>query len=327
MSETDREHLKVFAGRAGLDLAESMCTFLDIPLGQGRIEPFPDGELFVKVEEDVRGRDCFVVQSTCDPVNAHLMELLIYTDCLRRASAKRITAVIPYFGYARQDRKDEGRVPITAKLVANLIAAAGADRVLCMDLHAAQIQGFFDIPVDHLTAAPVLLEYFDDHREELGDLVVVSPDVGNVKVANMYAGHLGAELAIIDKRRRSGVDVVTRNVVGEVARRTVLMIDDMITTGGTLCEAATILMENGATDVICAATHPVLVGPAVERIANAPISRVVITDTIPNRGRFEGIEDKLVRLSVGRLFGEAVHRIHHDMSVSALFQEAVGTKR
>jgi ribose-phosphate pyrophosphokinase len=304
-----------------------MCSFLEIPLAQGRTEPFPDGELLVKVDEDVRGRDCYVVQSTCDPVNANLMELLIYIDCLRRASAKRITAVIPYFGYARQDRKDEGRVPITAKLVANLIAAAGADRVLCMDLHAAQIQGFFDIPVDHLTAAPVLLEYFDRHRAEFGELVVVSPDVGNVKVANMYADNLDAELAIIDKRRQSGLAVASRSVVGVVSGRTVLMIDDMVTTGGTLCEAASIVMDQGATDVITAATHPVLVDPAVQRLAEAPISRVIITDTIPNHRRFAEIEHKIVRLSVGRLFGEAIHRIHHDMSISAMFREAAGMKR
>ena len=193
MSAADRDHLKVFAGRASLELAELMCENIDIPLAQGRTELFPDGELLVKVEEDVRGRDCFVVQSTCDPINANLMELLIFIDCLRRASAKRITAVIPYFGYARQDRKDEGRVPITAKLVANLITTAGAHRVLCMDLHTAQIQGFFDIPVDHLSAAPVLLEYFDEHCSELSNLTVVSPDVGNVKVANMFADRLGAD--------------------------------------------------------------------------------------------------------------------------------------
>ena len=192
MSANDRDHLKVFSGRASLDLAEAMCDCLDIPLGKARTNLFPDGELMVKVEEDVRGRDCFVVQSTCDPVNANVMELLIYIDCLRRASAKRITAVIPYFGYARQDRKDEGRVPITAKLIANLITAAGADRVLCMDLHAAQIQGLFDIPVDHLSAAPVPFEYFDDHRAELGKLVVVSPDLGNVKAGNLSADRLGA---------------------------------------------------------------------------------------------------------------------------------------
>ncbi len=327
MSAADREHLKVFAGRAGRGLAQAMCDHMDIPLGQGRTDLFPDGELMVKVDEDVRGRDCFVVQSTSDPVNANLMELLIYIDCLRRASARRITAVIPYFGYARQDRKDEGRVPITAKLVANLIAAAGADRVLCMDLHAAQIQGFFDLPVDHLTAAPVFVEYFDDRRAEFGETVVVSPDVGNVKVANMYADLLGAELAIIDKRRKSGMEVVTRNVVGDVEGRTVLMIDDMISTAGTICEAARVVMENGATDVICAATHAVLVGPAVERIAESPISRLVMTDTVPNHRRFDAIKDKLVTLTVAQLLGKAVHRIHHDLSVSALFRESVGTKR
>ncbi len=327
MSQSDSDHLKVFAGRASVDLASAMCEFLQIPLGQGRTELFPDGELFVKVDEDVRGRDCFVVQSTCDPVNANLMELLIFIDCLRRASAKRITAVIPYFGYARQDRKDEGRVPITAKLVANLITAAGADRVLCMDLHAAQIQGFFDIPVDHMTAAPVILEYLDEHVESPRDCVVVSPDVGNVKVANMFADHLGADLAIIDKRRKSGFEVVSRNVVGDVDGRTVLMIDDMITTAGTLCEAAAIVTDHGATDVICAATHPVMVGDANKRLAAAPISRIVVTDTIPINNRCRPIEDKLVRLTVARMLGDALHRIHHDLSVSALFREAVGSKR
>ena len=327
MSATDRNHLKLFAGRAGMSLARAMCTAMDIPLGKARTDLFPDSELFVKVEEDVRGRDCFVVQSTCDPVNANLMELLIYIDCLRRASARRITAVIPYFGYARQDRKDEGRVPITAKLVCNLIASAGADRVLCMDLHAAQIQGFFDIPVDHLTAAPVLLEYIELHRAAMGEIVVVSPDVGNVKVANMYADKLGANLAIIDKRRESGFDVASRNVIGDVEGRTVIMVDDMISTAGTLCEAARVVTEHGAGDVICAATHAVLVGPAMERLAASPISRIIVTDTIPNGRRTDAIDDKLVHLSVADLLGKAVHRIHHDLSVSALFQESVGTKR
>ncbi len=327
MSAADQDHLKVFAGRAGLDLAQAMCDRLDLPLGLGRTDLFPDGELLVKVDEDVRGRDCFVVQSTSDPVNANLMELLIYIDCLRRASAKRITAVIPYFGYARQDRKDEGRVPITAKLVANLITAAGADRVLCLDLHAAQIQGFFDIPVDHLSAAPVFLEYFDERRDVLGDLVVVSPDVGNVKVANRYADFLGAKLAFVDKRRESGVDVVTRNVVGDVEGKTVLMIDDMISTAGTVCEAADVVMEYGARDVICAATHAVLVGPAMKRLAEAPISSIVVTDTIPNGDRLRPLQNKLLSLSVAQLLGDAVHRIHHDLSVSSLLQETIGTKR
>ncbi len=327
MSSADRDRLKVFTGRAGLELATTMCDSLEIPLAEGRAELFPDGEFMVKVDEDVRGRDCFVVQSTCEPVNANLMELLVFIDCLRRASARRITAVIPYFGYARQDRKDEGRVPITAKLVANLITTAGADRVLCMDLHAAQVQGFFDIPVDHLSAAPVFMEYFENCRDDLGRLVVVSPDVGNVKVANWYADKLGGDLAIIDKRRESGLHVATRNVIGDVTGRTVLMIDDMVSTAGTLCEAAEVVMEQGANDVLCAATHALLVGPAVKRLVEAPISRVVVTDTIPDGERCRDLSHKLVRLTVARLLGEAVHRIHHDLSISEMFRDAVGTKR
>ena len=327
MSAVDRDHLKIFAGRASIDIAEALSQHLMLPRGQGTTELFPDGELIVRVEEDVRGRDCFVVQSTCDPVNANLMELLIYIDCLRRASAKRITAVIPYFGYARQDRKDAGRTPITAKLVANLIVAAGADRVLCMDLHAAQIQGFFDIPVDHLTAATVFCDYFKDIRDELGELVIVSPDVGNVKVANAYASVLDADLAIVDKRRESGMKVASRNLIGNVKGRTVLMVDDMISTAGTICEAARLVMEQGANDVIAAASHPVLVGLALDRLKDAPISRIVITDSIPDKGRLDPIRDKLVTLSVAPLLGEAIHRIHHDQSVSALFQRGTGTKR
>jgi len=327
MSASDRDHMKIFAGRGGLSLAEAMCEHLELPLAQGRVDLFPDGELIVKVEEDVRGRDCFVVQSTCEPVNDHLMELLTYMDCLRRASAKRITAVIPYFGYARQDRKDEGRVPITAKLVANLIVAAGADRVLCMDLHAAQIQGFFDIPVDHLSAAPVFLEYFDAIRQDLGDLVLVSPDVGNVKVANNYASMLNADLAIIDKRRESGTNVVSKNLIGEVRGRHVLMVDDMISTAGTVCEAARLVIDHGATGVMAAATHPVLVGLALERLADAPIERIIITDTIPDGRRLDPIREKLDVLTVARLLGDAVHRIHHDLSISALFRQTVGSKR
>lgn len=327
MSMADRDHLKIFAGRAGQELTSLMCEHLNIPAANAKTELFPDGELIVKLEEDVRGRDCFVVQSTCDPVNANLMELLIYIDCLRRASAKRITAVIPYFGYARQDRKDEGRTPITAKLVANIITAAGADRVLCMDLHAAQIQGFFDIPVDHLSASTVFCDYFDSVRDTLGDLVIVSPDVGNVKVANMYASLLDADLAIIDKRRESGMKVASKNLIGEVDGMTVLMVDDMISTAGTVCEAAKLVKDRGAKTVIAAATHPVLVGLALERLSEAEIDQVIISDTIPNGNRLKPLEHKLHRLTVAKLFGEAVHRIHHDMSVSALFRRAGQTKR
>ena len=327
MSASDREHLKIFAGRAGRHLAEAMCDHLGLPLGQGSSTTFPDGEVIVKVDEDVRGRDCYVVQSTCQPVNDSLLELLVHIDCLRRASAKRITAVIPYFGYARQDRKDEGRVPITAKLVANLIAEAGADRVLCMDLHAAQIQGFFDLPVDHLTAAPVLLKHFDSIRERIGDCVVVSPDVGNVKVANMFANALGCELAIIDKRRNSGTEVVLKSLIGEVSGRNVLMFDDMISTGGTVCEAARLVKDRGALEVHAACSHAVLAGLAPQRLADAPFTNVVVTDTIPPGDRLAALGDKLVVLSVAGLLGEAIHRIHHDQSVSAMFRTGVGTKR
>jgi ribose-phosphate pyrophosphokinase len=327
MTAADRDRLKIFAGRAGVSLAKSMCEHLNLELAKAQCEEFPDGEVIVKVDEDVRGRDCYVVQSTSEPVNDHLMELLIYIDCLRRASARRITAVIPYFGYARQDRKDEGRVPITAKLTANLIAAAGADRVLCMDLHAAQIQGFFDIPVDHLSSAPVFVEHFEAIREELEDLVLVSPDVGNVKVANMYANLLSADLAIIDKRRQSGSAVVSKNLIGDVKGRTVLMVDDMISTAGTICEAARLVMERGANRVMAAATHAVFVGLAMERINDAPFERIVVTDTIPDRGRLDPIREKTHVQTVSRLMGDAVHRIHHDLSISALFRRAAETKR
>ena len=327
MSANDREHLKIFAGTASKELTHQMCEHLDLPVGAGGATRFPDGEIIVKLEEDVRGRDCFVVQSTCEPVNDNLMELLIWIDCLRRASAKRITAVIPYFGYARQDRKDEGRVPITAKLVANLVTAAGADRVLCLDLHAAQIQGFFDIPVDHLSAAPVVAEHFLEKRDSLGRIVVVSPDVGNVKVANMYANVLGCQLAIIDKRRQSGDEVSLKNLIGDVDGCTVLMFDDLVSTAGTICEAARLVIDRGATDVIAAATHGVFVGMALERIAESPISQVFVTNTIPTAPRCGLIEDKLTELSIAKLLGEAIHRIHHDQSISAMFRTSVGTKR
>ncbi|MDX1682062.1 MAG: ribose-phosphate pyrophosphokinase [Phycisphaeraceae bacterium] len=327
MSRADRNELKIFAGRASREHAERICQYLDLPVGQGHTDMFPDGEIIVKLEEDVRGRDCFVVQSTYHPVNAHLMELLIYIDCLRRASARRITAVLPYFGYARQDRKDEGRVPITAKLVCNLITEAGADRVLAMDLHAAQIQGFFDIPVDHLSAAPVLLNYFQGIRDELGPLCLVSPDVGNVKVASQFAAWLNADFAIIDKRRKSGTEVVSANIIGSVKDKTVLMVDDMISTAGTVCEAAKLVMDQGARDCMVACTHPVLVGLAMERLAEAPFSQIVVTDTIPSGNRCDPIADKLTEVTVTELLGEAIHRIHHDQSVSSLFRDNAGGKR
>lgn len=319
MSKADADKLKVFTGRANPVLAQKICDYLQIPLGKGRTELFPDGELVVRVEEDVRGRDCFVVQPTCHPVNAHLMELMIWIDCLRRASAKRVTAVIPYFGYARQDRKDVGRVPITGKLVANLIERAGADRVVALDLHAPQVQGFFDIPVDHLYAVPVFLSWIKSLN--LKNVVFVSPDVGNVKRAQGYANALGGEICIIDKRRKSGSETQAVHVIGDVAGKNVLMVDDMITTAGTMTEAVKILRNHGVKDIYLSATHAVFAPPAMERLSNCEFTKVAVTDSIPVGNRADAIKDRLVVLSVAELLGEAIHRIHHDTSVSAMFGE------
>jgi ribose-phosphate pyrophosphokinase len=327
MSNGDANGIRIFAGRSSIELSNRICSYLKMPLGQARTYVFPDGELLVKLEEDVRGRDCYVVLSTCQPVNENIMELLIFLDCLRRASANRVTVVTPYFGYARQDRKDEGRVPITAKLVANLITAARADRVLALDLHAAQIQGFFDLPVDHLSATPVFFNYFKSIREQLGDLCLVSPDVGNVKVAEGFANLLGGDLAIINKRRLSGSTVTTGNLIGSVKDKTVVMFDDMISTAGTVCEASRLVMDKGAKQVIAAATHAVMVGMAIQRLNEAPIHKIVVTNTIPADGRLDGIRHKLEELCVGPLIGEAIHRIHHNLSVSALFKGTAGPKR
>ncbi len=315
-------NLKVFSGRANMPLANDISEYLGTPLGKSTIMPFPDGELFVRLDEDVRGRDVFIIQPTCRPVNEALMELLIFIDCARRASAERITAVMPYFGYARQDRKDEGRVPITAKLAANLIATAGCDRVLTIDLHAAQIQGFFDIPVDNLYAEPVLSRYYAGRN--LRDLVLVSPDVGNMKRARVYAQQLGGELAVINKQRISGSDVQVGRIIGDVNGKTVLMMDDMITTAGTIASAAALCKENGAGNVYVGATHAVLAGPAAERLGEAPIDEVVVTDTIPVAPETIEAVGKLVVLSIAELIGEAIHRIHNDESVSSLFPKDVG---
>src|SRR6476469_4731839 len=279
MSHLDADKLKVFTGRANPTLAQKICSCLQIPLGLGRTELFPDGELIVKVEEDVRGRDCFVVQPTSHPVNAYLMELMIWIDTLKRSSAQRVTAVIPYLGYARQDRKDEGRTPITAKLVANLLERAGADRVVSVDLHAAQVQGFFDIPVDHLTAAPVLIKWFKSLN--LHNRVFVSPDVGNVKRAQVYANLLGGEICIIDKRRKSGTDTEAAHIIGEVEGKNVLMVDDMITTAGTVTEACKILRKHGANQIYVSATHAVFAPPAMDRLKNCDFTKIAVTDTIP----------------------------------------------
>jgi ribose-phosphate pyrophosphokinase len=321
MSNQDAKNLKVFAGRANEQLAHKICDYLQIPIGRGRTSLFPDGELIVGVEEDVRGRDCYVIQPTCHPVNANLMELFIWIDTLRRASANRVTAVIPYFGYARQDQKHAGRTPITAKLVANLLERSGVDRVVSVDMHAAQVQGFFDIPVDHLHAGPVLGKWL--RSLNLSNHVFVSPDVGNVKRAQVYAEMFGGELCFIDKRRKSGTVTEAKHVVGDVEGKTVLIVDDMITTASTVAEAVKVLRQNGATDVYIAATHGVFAPPAMERLAACQFTKLAVTDTIHIGTRADAIKDRMVVLSVAELLGEAIHRIHHNESVSALFSRDV----
>ncbi len=311
-----RDNLKIFSGSSNPGLVSDVCKYLGIPVGGAQIDRFPDGEKVIRVEDDVRGRDCFVLQSTCKPVDEHLVELLIYLDCLRRASASRITAVIPYFGYARQDRKDEGRVPITAKLVANLITTAGADRVLAIDLHAKQLQGFFDIPVDHLTGELVLNKYFRDKK--INNLTVVSPDVGNMKIAARYAEHLGGELAIVYKKRFSGSEVEANEMIGEVEGRNILMCDDIIATAGTICSAAGLLKERGAEQIYVGATHGIFALQALERLAEAPIEEVVVTDTIPSSEQTQKVDIVKV-LSVAAMLGEAIKRIHRNESISNLF--------
>jgi len=312
--------LIVFSGSSNVALAARICKHIGVPLGRAAIEPFPDGETLIRVEDDVRGRDCFVIQPTCSPVDRNVMELLIFIDCLHRASAQRITAVLPYFGYARQDRKSEGRTPISAKLVANLITIARADRVLALDLHAEQVQGFFDIPVDHLAAEPVIADYFS--KLELPNLVVVSPDVGNVKKASVYAQDLGCEMAIVDKRRKSGSLVEAAHVIGQVEGKDVLMFDDMITTAGTICSAVKLVKKQGAGSVRVAATHGVFAGPAVERLLAAPIDEIVVTDTVPLRQEAKKLKNLKV-LSVAELLGEAIDRIHNNKSVSEIFNAGV----
>jgi len=310
------EGIKIFSGSSNPALATAVCKHLGMPLGGAKIDKFPDGEKVIRVEDDVRGRDCFVMQSTCKPVDEHLMELLIYLDCLRRASAKRITAVIPYFGYARQDRKAEGRVPITAKLVANVIVAAGASRVLTIDLHAQQLQGFFDIPVDHLTGELVLSRYFRDKR--ISNLTVVSPDVGNMKIASRYAEHLGGELAIVHKKRVGSSEVKAQEIIGDVNGKNIFMCDDIIATAGTICGAAKLVKERGAKKIYIGATHGVFAGDALENLRQAPIDEVVVTDTIPLNDKAKEAGGIKV-LTVSAMLGEAIKRIHRNESVSSLF--------
>jgi ribose-phosphate pyrophosphokinase len=308
--------MKIFSGSAHPELAREIAEHLGLPLGQARLRRFPDTEVSFQIDENIRGTDVFIVQPTCTPVDQHLMELLVMIDAFRRSSASRITAVIPYYGYARQDRKDKPRVPISAKLVANLLTAAGANRMLTMDLHKAQIQAFFDIPVDHLFAAPVIIEYLS--RQKYPRMTIVSPDAGGAERARAYAKRLSAELAIIDKRRSDDGSAEVMNVIGDVEGRTCILQDDIVDTAGTMQKAAAALAESGAARVLASAVHGVLSGPAVERVEQSPIEKLIVTNTIPlvdERARCS----KVVVLSVARLLAQAIRSIHEETSVSKLF--------
>jgi ribose-phosphate pyrophosphokinase len=308
--------LTIFTGNANRDLAGEICRHVEVPLGRAEVTTFSDGEIYVEIGENVRGVNCFVVQPTCSPVNDHLMEFLVMIDALKRASAGSIIAVLPYFGYARQDRKVKPRTPISAKLVADLLQAAGADRVLAMDLHAGQIQGFFNVPFDHLFAMPVFMEWLRNRFS--ADAVIVSPDAGGVERARAYSKRLGASLAIIDKRRSAPNVSEVMNIIGDVRGKDAIIVDDLIDTAGTLTQAARAIMEKGARSVYACATHGVLTGPAVERIDSSPLTEVLITNTIPLRGEAKTCK-KLRVMSVARLLGEAIKRIHHGDSISSLF--------
>ena len=308
--------LKVFSGSAHPELTREIASFLGVPVGQARLRRFPDSEVSFQIDENIRGTDVFVVQPTCAPADQHIMEMLIMIDAFRRSSAARITAVLPYFGYARQDRKDKPRVPISAKLVANILSAAGTNRVLTMDLHKAQIQGFFDIPVDHLFAAPVIIDYLSklDHQ----NLTLVSPDAGGAERARAYAKRLGGELAVIDKRRTDDGTAEVMNVIGDVEGRTCILQDDIIDTAGTITKGAAALKENGAARIFACAVHGVLSGPALDRIEKSPIDKLIVTNTIPLSAS-AAAANKVVVLSVARLLGQAIKSIHEETSVSSLF--------
>lgn len=307
--------VKIFSGNSNLPLAKAIAASIGVDLARSVVSTFPDGETFVKIEENVRGEDVFIVQSTSPPTNHNLMEMFIMVDAVRRASASRITAVMPFYGYARQDRKDQPRVPITAKLVANLIVAAGANRVLTMDLHAQQIQGFFDIPVDHLYAAPVMYEYLK--KKKISDLVVVSPDVGGLKMANAYSQVLDAGLAIVAKRRKSASEVESTAVIGEIRGKNVLMVDDLTETAGTLSAAAALLRKKGAKRIIACVSHAILNDLGIQRLRKSNIDELVTTDTVL-RPAIDGIN--ITTLSVAGLLGEAIKRIHSNSSVTSLFE-------
>ena len=308
--------LKLFSGSAHPELAREIAQYLALPMGQCRLRRFPDTEVSFQIDENIRGTDVFIVQPTCSPVDEHIMEMLIMIDAFRRSSAARITAVIPYYGYARQDRKDKPRVPISAKLVANILSASGVDRVLTMDLHKAQIQGFFDIPVDHLFAAPVIIDYLA--REDFPKLTIVAPDAGGAERARAYAKRLSGELAVIDKRRSDDGTTEVMNVVGDVEGRTCIIQDDIIDTAGTIVKAANALKANGAGRIFACAVHGVLSGPAFDRIDKAPIEKLIVTNTIPLNGE-RGKHSKIVSLSVAKLLAQAIRSIHEESSVSSLF--------
>ena len=312
--------LKVFSGSAHVDLTKEIAQFLGVPMGAARLRRFPDTEVSFQIDENIRGTDVFIIQPTCatqtGSVDQHLMELMIMVDAFRRSSAARITAVIPYYGYARQDRKDKPRVPISAKLVANVLGAAGTNRVLTMDLHKAQIQGFFDIPVDHLFAAPVIIEYLA--RLDSPKLTLVAPDAGGAERARAYAKRLDAELAVIDKRRTDDGTAEVMNVIGDVAGRTCIIQDDIVDTAGTITKAAQALKDNGAERVLACAVHGVLSGPAIERLEKSPIDKMIVTNTIPQSKASEACS-KIQVLSVARLLGQAIKSIHEETSVSSLF--------
>ncbi|MDE0914917.1 MAG: ribose-phosphate pyrophosphokinase [Planctomycetota bacterium] len=307
--------MTLIAGNAHPKLAENIARELGMPLAEAHVGRFPDGEVDIKITQDIRGRDCFVLQPTCPPVNENWVELLLLIDTLRRASAGRITAVMPYYGYARKDRKDEGRVPISAKVLANTLSVTGADRLVTLDMHAAQIQGFFDLPVDHLYARPVLL----DAVKKLGleRPVVVTPDVGGTKMARAYAKRLEADLAIVDKRRISGSETKIEHVIGDVAGRNCVIVDDMISTGGSITQAASVLRKSGAKEIVIAVSHAVFCGPAVERLDAAPVDHILVTDTIPTA---DPAPNKLETVSVSGLVAQAIRSIHAETSVSSLFE-------
>ena len=307
--------MNIIAGNANPKLAKEICKYLKIPLGDALVTTFSEGEIRVKINENVRGKDVFIVQPTCFPVNNNLMELLILIDSLRRASAKRITAVLPYFGYARQDRKDQPRVPITAKLVANLITTAGVDRILTVDLHAGQIQGFFDIPMDHLYAVNVFVSHIK--KIKIKDIVIVSPDVGGIKMARAYAKKFEAPLAIVDKRRISGEDTEAMNILGDIKGKNLIIVDDLVATASSLVEAAAALKKQGGKEIYAAITHPVLSGPAIKRINDSVIKKLFVTNTIPVENGKK--HKKIEVLSIAPLLAEAIKRIHNEESVSCLF--------